>query len=127
MPVLMPKVIELHLDTLPLTRSERDHIHAAGGRYSACRGYKDVRFVHLPVEAEALVNRLLRAHPRYESATARSPRRGAVVFRDFGNGYDPRPAWVHVHRYGPSTTLEDLLLQYRMAAERYATTYAKEA
>jgi hypothetical protein len=44
-----PTKIELHLNSAPLTRSERAAILDIGGYYTACRGHSNTRFVTIPL------------------------------------------------------------------------------
>jgi hypothetical protein len=79
-----PTEIEIHLNNDPtLAKQYGSQIKALGGRYSACRGYDETRFVHLPASASKLADKLLARFGRAKPV---------VIFR----GGVVAPAWVTV-------------------------------
>jgi hypothetical protein len=67
-----PTKIELHLNSAPLTRSERSAIKEVGGEYTACRGHSNTRFVTIPLvgEGRRLADRLVANHATHKRTVA---------------------------------------------------------
>ena len=89
----LPASVELHLSTSPeLPKRFGKRIKAAGGDYSACRGYCDHRYVTLPLtdDTRGLINDLLRAH-------GKTGGKGTTVVAR-GTGVRGAQAWMDVHK-----------------------------
>lgn len=73
--------LELQLCPSPLSAADSAAIKRVGGRYSECRGNKDVRFVHIPWThaARSLVDDLLSRYALIRSSRVRSN----IIFRGF--------------------------------------------
>jgi hypothetical protein len=67
-----PTKVELHLDSAPLTSSERSKIKALGGDHTACRGHSNTRFVTLPLSFAGrwLADRLIEKHATHKRTVA---------------------------------------------------------
>lgn len=86
---------ELHLgSTSTLPRRFGEKIKAAGGSYSATRGYNPYRYVTLPEGQDELINAILTAYPGPGGSTGK---KGPVVIARLGDGREcATPAWVTV-------------------------------
>lgn len=96
-----PKSIELHLTGSPEFSRYSKKVKLAGGSYSACRGYSNTRFVHLPWndEGRALANKLIAEFGRGKNPHARGGSGTVVVARglprDFRGKHIHAPVVVH--------------------------------
>lgn len=114
--VVAPTQIELHLGPDPtLVGRYGSRIKRAGGKYRACRGYQDTRFVFLPntTEGRELANELVRAYPGRDTLSGRYREVTPVIFRggaDVGN--------VQYLRRNTHERIETLLEYYEKACNR---------
>jgi hypothetical protein len=67
-----PTKVELHLNSAPLTSSERSKILAIGGVYTACRGHSNTLFVTIPLSfaGRMLADRLIEKHATHKRTVA---------------------------------------------------------
>ena len=96
---------ELHLfPSTEFTKKFGKKVKAAGGTYSACRGYCDRRYVTVPSTCVELIDALLAAYPTGRTcAVLRTPSRFS------------RPSWVVVQH---GQTAAELEAGVERAAER---------
>ena len=98
----MSRCWELHLSpSAEFTKKFSKKVKAAGGTYSACRGYCDRRYVTVPSTCVELIDALLAAYP---AGRTRHGRDTCAVLRT--SSHFSRPSWVVVQHGETAAQLE---------------------